>query len=360
MFVFDSHAHIIPPIAGTSGYTTPEEHLAICQRSMHEHLAQPTRLVKNNFIVDKHLWNPDDSSMNGKFNVGFRVGTHGRFCWTQDEQEVYIQYLPPYAERMEITPEMMKAMMDYAGISAAVLQCGNVYGKLNSYYRKFVKENPWAKGVLYPLARIDENQAATIPVMDELEILFSDNLLSGLWFAGDANQFTQKYDVFWNKVREMGIPVFILFYPDKNWVHIFRDMGRWVAKFNDIKGVLAQAFPLSARITDDNLEIPTYTEGVIKDSSLMIEVVYPIGRGTVEEYPYRKSLEAVRTLYETFGGGKLVWGSDMPMVERYCTYAQSLQYLLKSDIGITDSDMELIVGKNLQTIFDKRNNHGYL
>jgi predicted TIM-barrel fold metal-dependent hydrolase len=354
MFIFDSHAHIIPPIAGISGYSSVEEHLAVCQRSMHEHLAQPTRRVIDNRIVEKRLWNPEDPSPAGRLETRFHVGSHGRFVWEQEDVEVYIQYLPPYAERMEIPPAMMKAMMDYAGVQAAVLQCGNVYGKLNGYYRQFMQDNPWAKGVFYPLARIDEKKATTQAVMDELDALCSDGLLKGLWFAGDADQFTSAYDAFWYKVREMDLPVFILFYPDKNWVHTFRDMGRWVMKHGDVKGVLAQAFPLSARVQDDFLEIPDYTKGVIKDSSLTIEVVYPIGRGTVEEYPFHTSLEAVRLLYETFGARKLVWGSDMPMVERYCTYAQSLQYLLKSEIGISESDMELIVGKNLKAIFEKR------
>ena len=351
MFTFDSHAHIIPAIDGISGYASKEQHLYVCQRSMHEHLAQPARRVKDNSIVEKRLWDPADASSKGRYEARFRVGTHGRFIWEQDGEEIYIQYLPPYAERMEITPTMMKFMMDYAQVNAAVLQCGNVYGKLNEYYRTFMRENAWAKGVFYPLARIDESKVTTPQGMSELEALFSDGLLSGLWFAGDASHFSASHDNFWEMVRNLDIPIFLLFYPDKNWVHIFKQMGRWVSRFGDLRGVLAQAFPLSSRQYEDELVIPEYTEAVIEDSNLMIEVVYPIGRGTVEPYPYQKSLESVLKLYDTFGAGKLVWGSDMPMVERYCTYAQSLQYLLQSNIGIPESDMELIVGKNLLNMF---------
>jgi len=31
----------------------------------------------------------------------------------------------------------------------------------------------------------------------------------------------------------------------------------------------------------------------------------------------------------TVGVGRLVWGSDMPNVERFCTYRQSLDYVRK-------------------------------
>ncbi len=351
MFIFDSHAHIIPPIDGISGYASKEQHLQVCQRSMHEHLAQPARRVRDNRIVEKRLWDPADVSSNGKYEVNFKVGSHGRFIWEQDGEEIYIQYLPPYAERMEIPPMMMKSMMDYAQVNAAVLQCGNVYGKLNGYYKTFMQENPWANGIFFPLGRVDEAKASTLQGLKELETLFSDGFLSGLWFAGDERHFEPVYDDFWKLIRLLDIPVFLLFYPDKNWVYTFRNMGSWVTKFADLRGVLAQAFPLSAREYEDSLVIPNYTEAFIKESSLTIEVVYPIGRGTVEPYPYSKSLEAVQKLYDTFGGKKLVWGSDMPMVERYCTYAQSLQYLLQSDIGISKTDMEWIVGKNLQEMF---------
>ncbi len=351
MFVFDSHAHIIPPLAGASGYESIEEHLIACQRAMHEHLAQPARRVRDNAIVEKQLWDPKDPSPKGRCDVKFRVGAYGRFVWEQDGEEIYIQYLPPYAERMELPLMMLKAQMEYANVDAAVLQCANVYGKLNAFYKSMVKEHPWTRKVLYPLARIEEARATTPTVLNELEDLFSDGLLAGLWFAGDQTHFTSAYDIFWEKVRELGILVFILFYPDRNWVHTFKHLGRWSTKFADIGGVLAQAFPLSTKQYDDKLTIPSYTVDVIRNSSLFIELVYPIGRGPVEAYPYPKSLDAVKCLYDSFGPDKLVWGSDMPMVERYCTYSQSLEYLLQSDIGINSSDMQQIVGSNLQSLF---------
>lgn len=354
MFVFDSHAHIIPPLNGASGYHSKKEHLRICQRAMHEHLAQPARRVSDNAIVEKRLWNPNDSSLAGWYDVGFRVGTYGRFVWSQDGEECYIQYLPPYVEKMAVSPEMMKAMMDYAQVSAAVLQCGSVYGKLNRYYRKFMNEKLWAKNIFYPLARIDEKLAYTTQVLDELQDLFSDGLLKGLWFAGDVEHFSSRYDEFWRTIRNLDIPVFILFYPDENWIHVFKELGRWAMLFADIRCVLAQSFPLSPRVLQSELTMPQYTESIIKDGNIFIEIVYPIGRGAVEEYPYPISLEAVKKLYQTFGPNKLVWGSDMPMVERYCTYTQSLHYLLNSEIGITHSDMELIVGKNLQRILSNK------
>jgi predicted TIM-barrel fold metal-dependent hydrolase len=63
------------------------------------------------------------------------------------------------------------------------------------------------------------------------------------------------------------------------------------------------------------------------------------------------SHKAIQKLYDVFGPTKLVWGSDAPNIERYCTYAQSLKYLTHYCDFITPEDKKLIVGKNLQKIF---------
>ena len=51
------------------------------------------------------------------------------------------------------------------------------------------------------------------------------------------------------------------------------------------------------------------------------------------------------------GGGRLVWGSDMPNVERHCTYRQSLDYLRQFGRIIPPSEMDRILGGNLAALF---------
>ena len=153
MFIFDSHAHVIPPLAGACGYESAGRHLEVCQAAMRDHLSQPPRLVEDNSIIhEKKLWDPEDLSAEGRLQVDFRVGEYGRFTWVQDGKECYIQYLPPYSADMSFSPGMLKSMMDYAGVGKAVIQCGGVYGRLNRYYADVMRENPGLKGVLYPLA----------------------------------------------------------------------------------------------------------------------------------------------------------------------------------------------------------------
>jgi predicted TIM-barrel fold metal-dependent hydrolase len=62
---------------------------------------------------------------------------------------------------------------------------------------------------------------------------------------------------------------------------------------------------------------------------------------------------AVETLFRHVGRERLVWGSDMPNVERNCTYRQSLDYLrLQSDGWLPSADLDRILGLNVLGLLD--------
>lgn len=355
MLIIDSHAHIFPYLGGKSGYNSVSEHLTICQRAMHEHFAQPVRRAKDNSIIqEKMLWDPADPSLKGKYDVSFRIGEFGRFEWTKDGVDYYIQYLPPSLQDMIAPPGLLKAMMDYAGVEKAVLQCGSTYGNLNYYYAMVLDEFPELSDSFISLAQINGKEAYKEKQIDRLQNAIQNLGLKGLWFGANDSSFEAKYKPFWDKVRDLNIPVFLSFYPEKDmWVSSLKQLGKWMEDYSSITCVLPQAFPLSATKKDDEINIPDFAKKLIEEGNIFLEIVYPIGRGRVEDYPYSISQKAVKKLYDTFGAHKLVWGSDVPMVERYCTYSQSLNYLKNYCDFIVDEDMELILGKNLQKIFNE-------
>jgi predicted TIM-barrel fold metal-dependent hydrolase len=59
----------------------------------------------------------------------------------------------------------------------------------------------------------------------------------------------------------------------------------------------------------------------------------------------------IRELYTRLGADKLLWGADMPNVERSCTYQQSLDYLRKHCTFIKASDLDAILGTNPEQLF---------
>ena len=353
MLIIDSHAHIFPYLGGKSGYSSAGEHLTICQRGMAEHFVQSVRRVKDNSIVqEKTLWDPTNLSLKGRYDVNFRVGEFGRFEWTKDGVDYYIQYLPPSLQDMVAPPGLLKAMMDYAGIDKAVLQCGGTYGNLNYYYAMVLDEYPELADSFIALARVNEKVAYDEEQVKRLRNAIGNLGLKGLWFAADEASFETRYKSFWDEVRDLDIPIFWAFYPKKDiWLSLLEQLGQWMEDYPSIPCVLPQAFPLSPTKKDSMIEIPSFAKELIKKREIYVEIACPIARGRVEDYPYPISRKAIKKLYDAFGAHKLVWGSDVPMVERYCTYPQSLNYLKDYCDFIPREDMELILGKNLQKMF---------
>lgn len=351
--IIDSHAHIFPHLGSRAGFPSVEAHLDEIQRSMHNHLAQPVkRKSDHQSVSEKTLWDPDDPTMAGKYEVNFRVTNNGRFEWKKDGIDYYIHYMPPNLQTMEAGPEFLKVMMEYVGIDKAVLQCASVYGKLNYYYLNVIHEYG---DLFYPLYQPEEMRAYS----DEQIMQLRDFVKFGfraIWFAGSEKCFTAKYRPFWDEVSALKLPVFWSFHPNQ-YTDLSRGLLDWVHRYPNIINIIAQSFPMSLIRVDGRFALPDFMREFTQLDNVLFELAYPISEGNQEDYPYPRSQEAVKFLYNIFGAHKLVWGSDIPNVERYCTYAQSLNYLRNYCSFVNKSDMDLILGGNLAPIFEGGNIH---
>ena len=83
-----------------------------------------------------------------------------------------------------------------------------------------------------------------------------------------------------------------------------------------------------------------------KRDNLQMEIMFPITWGGGWDYPYPEAQELIRGMRDLFGAGKLVWGSDMPNVERFCTYTQSLDYVRRYCPFLSASEKDAVLGRN--------------
>lgn len=343
MIVIDSHAHIFGYLGEKNGFESEKDHLNELQRKLSRHSTMPVRRKKDNKIVkEKTLWDPNDQSMTGKYEVGFRVSRYGRFEWTKDGIDYYIQYLPPTLQYQESSPEFLKVLMEYAGIDKAVLQCSDVYGKFNNYYLSILKEYP---EIFIPLYRPNEEYAYTQTEIENFKTYIKFGF-KGIWFEGSTSCFELKYKPFWDEIQRLRMPIF--------WgVHksIYNEFTQilleWSEEYKYINNVIAQAFPLKLYRKNDVIEIPDFMKEFTKRDNVYFELALPISEGGNEDYSFPKSRKAIKILYNIFGGKKFVWGSDIPNVKRFCTYAQSLNYIKDYCNFINKEDMALILGENL-------------
>jgi len=350
MKIIDSHAHIFQYLGGRCGFASEQEHLDEIQKGMHNHLVMPVRRKKDHKIIkEETLWDPNDQSILGKYKVNFRVSRYGRFEWTKDGVDYYIHYMPPTLQNQESSPEFLKIMMEFVGIDKAVLQCANAYGKFNNYYLSILKEYP---DVFIPLYRPDEKNSYTKTEIKKLRT-YTNFGFKGIWFSGSRSCFDPKYKPFWNEIQRLQLPVFWAIHPN-DYNTLSKNLLEWAEEYRDIINVVTQSFPLSLYIKNGRIEIPDFMKQFTKKDNVYFELAYPISEGGKEDYSYPETRRAIKYLYNIFGGEKFVWGSDVPNVERFCTYAQSLNYLKDYCDFISKEDMALILGGNLMRIFKKK------
>jgi predicted TIM-barrel fold metal-dependent hydrolase len=352
--VVDSHVHIFPHLGGASGFGSEAQHRQFLQLYMATH-GEPVRRLSDHVTIreqtlhDGRLDNP--SSLNA---VNFRVGRFGRFEWTANEIDLYLQFFSPSLQTMECPPEFMLQQMARAGVDVAVLQNARPYGRLNDYFADAVRAYP---DKFIGLADVDEANAHTPAHLARLRRAVRERGLRGLYYANRAlittsysRMFDDRlFDPLWEEVRGLGIPVFweIFGIPDANNVdHLLREidrLNRWADRWPQIFSVWTHGF------TPELLEsMPAPLEALLGRDRFMVEILYPIYWARTHEYPFPELRPALEILYQRVGGERLIWGSDMPNVERNTTYRQSLEYLrLLAQNRLPSADLDRILGLNV-------------
>ena len=359
--IIDCHAHVFPYLGGASGYDSVASHMTYFQKEMCTP-NPPVRRVRDHAIVEEPtLWDGKDPSVKGLSQVSFRVGRFGRIEWTKDGVDYYIYWMPPSLQEMTAPPELMLAHMDYIGVDKAVLQNGHPYGRLNDYFAQCIQRYP---GRFIGLAQVDETKADTPEEMADLHRSVYERGLRGLYYETNAFFLTgyrdhfddPRFAPFWDEVRRLGLVVFmdlraVPLPTAANYLEQIRRLDRWLQRYPEVPTVLPVGFPFRLFREGAGFRVPREVLNVLRHPNLHVEVCYPIYQGRWWEYPYVEAQPLIRELYQEFGPTKLLWGSDMPNVERHCTYAQCLDYLRVHCDFIAPKDMELILGGNVARIF---------
>lgn len=356
MMIVDSHAHAFPPLGGASGYRTAREHLRYLQREMFVH-HQPVRRSDDQIdTTEETLHDGVTYTLDGMLDVQLRSAGFGRLAWHSGGVEYYKQYLPPTLVDLAAPPELMLAQMDYAGVTHAVLQTGHIYGRINRYLSEVCRRHPdrfWGLAQIneWRMDRADQRRALCRAIEDlGLHGLYFETVALGLHGRGEAVN-DPSFDVFWDQVRDLGIPVFwhiTSAEPTPSaYLTQLRGFARWIKRYPEVPCLFTHGVSPGAFENSEHDVYPEEVWEMLRAPNLMVEILFPIREGRRWDYPYREAWPIVRRLYERLGPEKLVWGSDMPNVERHCTYRQSLEYLRSYCDFIPTAEMSLICGGNV-------------
>lgn len=351
--IVDSHMHVFPFLGGPCGFSSLEEHLRFLQLYISTHTNPVRRLRDHAVVEDRRPLSGPPVAPDRLLDAGFRVGKHGRFEWTLDGEDYYLSFLPPSLQNMESPPDFIIQQMAHAGVDCGVLQNAHLYGRLEEYFADAVRRYP---GSFIGLAGVDESKADTPEEIARLRSSIAELGLRGLYYAnrglfseGYRRSFDdESFDPFWEEVRSLRIPVFweIGGVPEPTREKLLDEidrLSRWATRYPDIPCVYTHGF------APDLLQgaPPEPVARILRSEQFTIEVLYPIHFGRDHQYPYHELRPVLRSLYDAVGAERLVWGSDMPNVERNCTYRQSLEYMYTGFDFVPASDMDLILGGNV-------------
>jgi predicted TIM-barrel fold metal-dependent hydrolase len=357
MRIIDSHAHIFPFLGGLSGFGDVREHLDTIQWTVRQHVQPVLRRRDGSREEKQTLITLPMVGRSSLLDVDFHVGQYGVVEWESDGEAYYLQYMPPTLADMSAPPELLVALMDHAGVATIVLHNDSIYGKLNDYFSDAVARWP---DRFIALANVDvapDNRNQQIATLDRA---LDEQGHRGLFFKTDdffmhdfsEDPFGPAYTPFWDHVASRDIPVYwqVTGFPAptvENTLRVWEGFIQWLDRYPDVVVVLVGGLPWELASRDT---LPASIRDAIHRHPIHLEIVYPIQRGGVFRYPFVECRDSAEFLYQEFGAEKLVWGSDVPNVERYCTYRQSHEYLDAYDF-ISQEDRELILGGNMERIF---------
>lgn len=341
--IIDCHMHVFPFLGGTCEWESQEAHLDYLQKFMYG-AARPDAVAKPNF------WT-------AKLDINFSVGKYGRMEWIENGVDYYRQFMPPSLQEQIAPPEFILAQMEHAGVDMSVLQNCKLYGKLNTYFAEAVKKYP---DRFMGTGEIDEFKADSPREIEKLhyivkELKFTSLFYEAVRFMGidePAGFIDKKFDRFWKEVGDMGIAVLWNFTSSKKHLEQMRGLARWADKYPGIQSLVSMGFCVRPYLENGKVKYPKELFDIyVKRPNLHAELVYPIQTGLPGwDYPYPEANQLIKEQYEILGPSKLAWGSDMPNVERNCTYKQSLTHLTRYCDFIKPKDMELILSGNIARI----------
>ena len=361
--IVDCHAHVFQPWQGACGHPSAAVHLKYLQKTVTRPAARAFRVRDGAEVKPAMLFRPDDNTWAGLAEVDFRVGRYGQLAFTWEGEDYYVQYMPVGMQELSCPPELLIAQMTVAGVDHCILQAGGGYGAMNDYNAFAQTQHP-AK--FTGLLNVDEPTADRAETLAEVDRAVDKLGLRGVYYSqefsrhGYARNIDHRaFEPFWEKIAARRLPVFIELssaptYDRAGYVANLNALDALLRRYATHRFVLVMGPPVAHFGASGTWNFPQEIAAIYKRENLLIEVMFPITWGGVWDYPYPEAQALIRGMRDLFGASKLVWGSDMPNVERFCTYKQCVDYVRRHCEFLSASEKERILGANIAELMGVR------
>jgi len=352
--IIDCHAHVFQNWHGACGHPSIDVHLKYIQKNVTRPAAETFRVRDGMRVKPGLLFREGDNTWAGLRDVEFRIGRYGRLEFMHEGEEYAIQYMPVGMQTIESPPEFMIAQMHYADVDHCILQAGGGYGAMNDFnaFTQHAFPNKFT-GLLH----IDEAVADRDDVLAEADRAHALGL-KGLYYSHDfsrhgyaRNMDHDAFRPFWDRIAKWNFPAFVELsstpnYDKASYIANLLAFDRLMQRYPTTRFVQVMGPPVAYFASTGRWDFPPEVLAAYKRDNLLIEIMFPITWGGVWDYPYPEAQELTHQMRDLFGASKLVWGSDMPNVERFCTYRQSVDYVRKHCTFLSAAEKDAVLGGN--------------
>jgi predicted TIM-barrel fold metal-dependent hydrolase len=297
--------------------------------------------------------------------VSFRVDRlHGRVAWTVDGEDYTKQFYPPNLHDMALTAHGLIAEMDYAGVDVALLHTNPFLSRDAVYQAECVRLYP---DRLRSMAPVDEWRilAETDAVIAELTAAIRTHRLHAIKFNsrlayldGATPWDGGPYRPFWDAAVALGVPIFFTLGAGKaelsgkmsiaemqdGYLDEQRTVMRWMERYPLAVCSLTHGFPYRVFLDGDRLAVPDAIWEPFGNRNCHLEVCFPVRIGDLFDFPYREVWPTFEAMVERVGPDQLLWGTDMPFQNRFCTYRQSRVWIEKYCTFLDQAARDKIMG----------------
>lgn len=340
--IIDSHVYCFVSPDEPAGHESAEAHLREVQvfHALHHQPAWRTRdhgPSEAGRLLDPTPGEPLRPASRAAFRVD-RV--HNRLTWTLDGEDHTKQIYPPNLHRVAFGPGSCIAEMDYAEVDAALMHVDRALGLDVSYLADCVRRYP---GRLYSMTPVDEAAIGrdTDRVLRELDAAIRVLGLHAIKFipeyayrAGSGEWDDGAFRPFWELATSLGVPIFFTLgaapgFSDERdgFLAELGVLQRWMERYPETVASVTHGFPYRAFLDSDRIVLPDRIWEPWQNPRLHLEVSFPVRLGDRFDYPFREVWPTLEAMLRNVGSRNLLWGTDMPFQNRFCTYRQSRRWI---------------------------------
>lgn len=359
--IIDSHAYCFTAPDTPAGHESAEAHLALwqVQTALHH---QPAFRARDRVRGDSRLLlaptpeSPLRLARERRFRVDPKMQ---RLTWTVDGEDYAKQQLPPNV--VAFLAAALVAEMDHAEVDWALLHTDATLSRDLGFLGECVRAFP---DRLRAMALVDE---AVIPREPDRALRQLDDALRGqglhaikiipeyAYRAGCGTTFNDaRWAPFWEAAVAYGVPFFFTLGarpgvadPRAAFVAELWELRRWRERYPTAAVAVTHGYPWREFVAGKTFVLPDGIWAPLTAAEIYLEVGFPFRIGDLFDYPYHECHPVLEAMVREVGADWLLWGTDMPFQNRFCTYRQSRTYLERHAQHLfAPSEMAALMGGN--------------